>query len=507
MKGIMIQGTSSDVGKSLIATALCRAFVNEGYRVAPFKSQNMSNNSYVTADGKEIGRAQGVQAEAARIEASVWMNPILLKPQSEQQAEVVLLGKARNSLSGRDYRESFYKIGLDTIRIALKKLGESYDMLVMEGAGSPVEINLKDKELVNMKVAEMADVPVILVADIDRGGVFASIIGTLELLARKERERVVGIIINKFRGDQSLFEDGVKWIEEKAGIPVLGVLPYLENHMIDGEDSLSIQPFSRKTGKDILDIAVLRPPYISNYSDIDPFYYEEDVSVRWVSCASEIGTPDAVIIPGTKSTLRDLRYFKENGLADWLKNYAEDGGYIAGICGGYQMLGRNLIDQAGSDTGTPFEKEKGMNLIPADTFFREIKKTVTVRGRMHPNTMIPITEEFDGYEIHLGETLLDSGFSKNRLLLLENGEEDGFYGNEGRLIGTYMHHLFHNDEWRGAWLNVLRKQKEYPLKDPTHIKVLKDEKYNELAAGTLKHLDWEKLKEIVFNWRSNDDMA
>ncbi|MBU8879909.1 cobyric acid synthase [Bacillus sp. FJAT-29790] len=240
MKGIMIQGTASDVGKSLIATGLCRAFANEGYRVAPFKSQNMSNFTYTMKNGKEIGRAQGIQAEAAKTKASVWMNPILLKPRTDERSEVVLLGKVTETLSGKGYRDSFYEKGLETIQTALETLSKDYDLLVMEGAGSPVEINLKEKELVNMKVAEMADVPVILVADIDRGGVFASIVGTLELLTYKERVRIKGIIINKFRGDLSLFENGVKWIEEKTGIPVIGVLPYLENHMIPEEDSLSM---------------------------------------------------------------------------------------------------------------------------------------------------------------------------------------------------------------------------------------------------------------------------
>ncbi|QED46343.1 cobyric acid synthase [Cytobacillus dafuensis] len=239
MKGIMIQGTASDVGKSLIATALCRAFANEGFRVAPFKSQNMCNFSYITYDGKEIGRAQGIQAEAAKTIANEWMNPILLKPRLGLQSEVVFLGQTMETISGKSYRESFYEKGIQAIETALKKLSMDYELLVMEGAGSPVEINLKDKELVNMKVAEMADVPVILVADIERGGVFASIVGTLELFTIEERQRVQGIIINKFRGKPNLFEDGVRWIEERTGIPVIGVLPYIENHMIAEEDSLS----------------------------------------------------------------------------------------------------------------------------------------------------------------------------------------------------------------------------------------------------------------------------
>jgi adenosylcobyric acid synthase len=244
MKGVMIQGTASDVGKSLIATALCRLFSNEGVKVAPFKSQNMANNSYITLDGLEIGLAQGIQAEAARTDATVWMNPILLKPQSSMNSEIILLGKPVETLSGSDYRESFYEIGIGVIEKALGQLRKDYEVLILEGAGSPVEMNLKRKELVNMKVAQMADVPVFLVSDIDRGGIFASLIGTLELLTKEERSRVKGIIINKFRGDPSLFQDGVEWIEDKTGIPVLGVLPYIHNHMIEREDSTDI-PISK----------------------------------------------------------------------------------------------------------------------------------------------------------------------------------------------------------------------------------------------------------------------
>ncbi|WP_084374934.1 cobyric acid synthase [Neobacillus soli] len=240
MKGIMIQGTASDVGKSLIATALCRILANEGVNVAPFKSQNMSTFSYVTQDGKVISRAQAIQAEAARLEATVWMNPILLKPSNNQHSEVIYLGETIDTVSGLGYREHYYEKGLEAIKKSLERLEKEYEMIVIEGAGSPVEINLNDREIVNMKVAEMADVPVVLVADIDRGGVFASIVGTLELLKPEERQRVKGLVINKFRGDLSLFEDGIHWLEEKTGIPVLGVLPFIENHRIEVEDSLSM---------------------------------------------------------------------------------------------------------------------------------------------------------------------------------------------------------------------------------------------------------------------------
>lgn len=503
MKGIMVQGTSSDVGKSLIATGICRALANEGIPVAPFKSQNMSNNSYVTIDGKEIGRAQGIQAEAAKTPASVWMNPILLKPRSDQQSEIVLLGKAIQTMTGKGYRESFYEKGLEAISSALAKLEKDYEVLVMEGAGSPVEINLKDKELVNMKVAEMADVPVVLVADIDRGGVFASIVGTLELLDDQERARVKGLIINKFRGDLSLFTDGVKWLEEKTGIPVLGVLPYLEGHMIDGEDSLSLPASSVNKEEKLLDIAVLKPPYISNYSDIEPFYYEPDVAIRWVSSLSETGHPDAVILPGTKSTIRDLQYFKNAGLDGWLKPYAEAGGSIVGICGGYQMLGMQLADPHGADTGMAFASEEGLGLIPGVTTFLKEKTTVRAEGTVHAvkGRNLPVS----GYEIHLGDTVLDC--ADHHFLLLKGGRAEGYYGKDGRIIGTYLHHLFHNDEWRNEWLNSLRKLKGFPLRGVVPVSSVKNEKYDELALHLLQHLDWAKLRQIIDQWGTEHEMA
>ncbi|GAM12203.1 cobyric acid synthase [Mesobacillus selenatarsenatis] len=500
MKGIMILGTASDVGKSLIATGICRAYANECIRVAPFKSQNMSNNSYVTIDGKEIGRAQGIQAEAARTEATVMMNPILLKPRSDQHSEVILFGKALKTMSGKKYRDAFYEQGLKAIQTAFENLDQEFEMIVMEGAGSPVEINLKDRELVNMKVAEIADVPAVLVADIDRGGVFASIIGTLELLTPEERSRVKGLIINKFRGDLSLFEDGVKWLESKTGIPILGVLPYIENHMIDGEDSLSIPASTYRTG---LDIAVIKPPYISNYSDIEPFYFEADVSIRWVSRLDELGHPDAVILPGTKSTIRDLQYFKAAGFDTWLVHYAENGGFIAGICGGYQMLGERLIDPYGSDTGLVSAQVKGLGIIPAVTAFLPDKTTTRTEAVVHPNTGFNLSVE--GYEIHLGETLLSS--ECQRFLLLKDGKEEGYYGKNGRVIGTYLHHLFNNDEWRNHWLNSIRKAKGEPERDPVYISRLKDQKYDELAAHIKRHLDWEGLKEISEKWGTGHELV
>jgi adenosylcobyric acid synthase len=498
MKGVMVQGTASDVGKSLIVTALCRMLANEGIKVAPFKSQNMSNNSYVTLDGKEIGRAQGIQAEAAKTQATVWMNPILLKPRSHMKSEVVYLGKAAESLSGREYRDRFYEKGLEVIKESFTHLEKEYDLLVIEGAGSPVEINLKDREIVNMKVAEMADVPVILVSDIDRGGVFASIVGTLELLEPEERKRVAGLIINKFRGDLSLFEDGIRWLEEKTGIPVLGVLPYVENHMIDGEDSLSIsqQFISRKSAN--LDIAVIQLPFISNYSDLEPFMYEEDVSLRWVKEPSEFGRPDAVIIPGTKSTISDLNDLRAKNLDDSILKHLEEGGSLVGICGGYQMLGNDMVDEAGSDTGIANSSIKGLGIIPARTFFQHEKETIRTAATLHEDTGLRERYRLEGYEIHLGRTMLArEGCS---FLQTADGKPDGYYGENGRIIGTYLHHLFHNDQWRNQWLNRIREQKGLETKEVVHIGDYKDQRFNDLAEQMKKYINWDLFNKIINQW-------
>ncbi|WP_026566967.1 cobyric acid synthase [Bacillus sp. UNC41MFS5] len=500
MKGIMIQGTASDVGKSLIVTALCRILSNEGVRVTPFKSQNMSNNSYVTRDGKEIGRAQGIQAEAARVEPTVWMNPILLKPRSAQDAEIVYLGKAIDTLSGCGYRDHFYEKGLAVIKKSLQHLADKYEVVVIEGAGSPVEINLKDRELVNMKVAELADIPVVLVADIDRGGVFASIVGTLDLLEPNERQRVVGVIINKFRGDLSLFEDGVQWLEEKTGVPVLGVLPFVENHMIDGEDSLSIMTQFASPKKRTLDIAVIHLPFISNYSDLEPFLFEEDVTIRWVKHASEFGQPDAIIIPGTKSTISDLQNIRENQLDILIKKHVANGGFIVGICGGYQILGEELIDKAGRDTNIPNYNVKGLRIIPAITTFYQEKETHRVNAQYHQATGLPANQRLEGYEIHLGKT----NFSNEAIpfLTLANGEEDGYFGNDGQIIGTYLHHLFHNDEWRNQWLNMIRKNNGLPIQGIQSISEFKDKRFDFLANEMKSHIKWDLMEKLIHQWGS-----
>ncbi|WP_338781567.1 cobyric acid synthase [Metabacillus sp. FJAT-52054] len=488
MKGIMLQGTSSDAGKSLLTAALCRIFFNKGLNTAPFKSQNMSNNSYVTADGMEIGRAQGVQAEAAGQEATVYMNPILLKPSSDMQAEVVLFGKRDCVLSGMAYRTDYYQKGLQAIRTSLDELSKRHSYIIAEGAGSPAEVNLNDRELVNMKVAELAELPVILVADIERGGVFASIVGTLALLSPDDRNRVKGLIINKFRGDLELFQDGADWLEEQTGLPVLGIIPFLHGHMIEGEDSLSIASiFPEKTVYSV-DIAVVHLPSISNYTDFEPFLYEKDVRIRFVAKASDFGNPDAVILPGTKSTLADLKTIQDNGLGESIKAHADAGKAVLGICGGYQMLGEKLADPYGTDTGKQGESAVGLRLLPVSTEFGMIKETTRRKGFTAENCglgRIPV----DGYEIHMGVTKSESIYP-----FLEFPGGNGDAGTvSGSIIGTYMHHLFYNDSFRTAWLNRLRKAKGLKPATELNLEAVKDLRYNLLAEQVEKHLDMEKL--------------
>jgi adenosylcobyric acid synthase len=333
----MIQGTSSDAGKSYIATGLCRIFSNMGYKVAPFKSQNMSNNSYVTYDGFEIGRAQGVQAEAARQIANVHMNPILLKPMKDTRSEVVLHGKVYKHYSGMEYGKKFtLKKGMEAVRESLEFIDNNYDMVVIEGAGSPAEVNLNDREIVNMRIAKEADVDVILVTDIDRGGSFASLVGTLELVF-EHRHRIKGVIFNKFRGNIKLLEDGLKWFEDYTKVKVVGVIPYMQDVYIETEDAQSKHILYNEDKSKQLDIVVIHMDRVSNNTDIEPFVHEKDVNVRIVKNSNEFGNPHGVIIPGTKSTISDLESLIESGLAKKIKEYYKQGGIVFGICGGYQI--------------------------------------------------------------------------------------------------------------------------------------------------------------------------
>ena len=480
MQGIMVQGTSSDVGKSMICTAFCRIMAEEGYRVAPFKSQNMSNNSYVTIWGEEIGRAQGVQAEAAGIVATVNMNPILLKPENDMKSQVVLFGKKLCAMDGMDYRQHFYEQGLKAIDQALLNLSQDFTHLVIEGAGSPAEVNLNDRELVNMAVAERADVPVILVADIERGGVFASIVGTLALMPQPER--VKGLLINKFRGDLRLFEDGVAFLESYTGIPVLGVIPYLPEHGIEQEDSLGVRELAKTFSQRPIDIAVLKHPYLSNFTDIEALLKEPDVSVRWVELVKDIGQPDIVILPGTKSTIVDLRYWKGQQLEEALKALPEET-WIVGLCGGFQMLGQQLSDPFGHD-GLKVDVEQGLALVPGmKTYFTEEKFVQRRKGMARlEEVYVPV----EGYEIHTGRC--NSIFSP--LIQYENGSE-GY--RKDRILGTHLHGLFNQQEFRHAFLEPLRKAKNLP--EPTVSEEI--DRYASWVQHVKQHINWQAVEELM----------
>ncbi len=492
MKGLMIQGTSSDAGKSFLVTALCRIFSNEGFSVCPFKSQNMSNNSYVTLDGCEIGRAQGVQAEAARQEPSVLMNPILLKPKKDTSSEIVLFGKVHSSKDGKDYyREFTMGKGIEAVRYALKEIDNNFDLIVIEGAGSPVEMNLNDREIVNMRIANEADVPVILVTDIDRGGSMGSIVGTLELLG-KDRKRVKGIIFNKFRGDLSLFDDGIRFIENYTGVKVVGVMPYLKDIRLENEDNLSTDYYYTSCEKEKIIIGVVDVPFVSNNTDIEIFRYESDVEIRKLDRFTDFSSLDAVIIPGTKSTVLDMKYLFETQISQKIISFYENGGFVFGICGGYQMLGQKIFDENKIDNNEIIEID-GLALLPMNTYFKNEKtvKRVNAKG-VHP---IIKAMDLNGYEIHLGQSeILTDAFSP---IAKTSDAFDGLADKDFKVAGTYIHNIFHNDAFRNSWLNLIRKKKGYALKEPVNTNVLKEQDYEKLAGYARKYLDIDYIKKIM----------
>ena len=398
---IMIQGTMSNAGKSVLAGGLCRVFHQDGYQVAPFKSQNMALNSFITREGLEMGRAQVMQAEAAGIEPLAIMNPILLKPTNDTGSQVILNGEVQGVMSAMEYfrRKREY---IPVIKSAYQKLDEQFDIIVIEGAGSPAEINLKREDIVNMGMAEMVDAPVLLAGDIDRGGVFAQIVGTIELLEEQERRRIKGTIINKFRGDKEILRPGLDMLEEKTKIPVCGVVPYF--HLdIDEEDSLS-ERFTHREKKGLLDIAVIRLPRISNFTDLMPLESMDEVGVRYVTSASQFGTPDAVILPGSKNTMEDLKWLRQCGLEGKILRHAASGKTVFGICGGYQMMGELLQDPKGVEAGGEL---KGMGLLPIQTVFAGEKMRTRVQGTFEglSGSLSSLSQvPLEGYEIHMGVT-------------------------------------------------------------------------------------------------------
>ncbi|NJK37406.1 MAG: cobyric acid synthase CobQ [Oscillatoriales cyanobacterium SM2_3_0] len=444
----MVVGTTSHAGKSMLVTALCRILRRRGVSVAPFKGQNMALNSYVTSSGGEIGYAQVVQAWAAGLVPTVEMNPILLKPQGNMTSQIILKGKAVDCVQAQDYYERYFDIGWQTITKCLDHLTSEYQLLVCEGAGSPAEVNLKHRDLTNMRVAQYLTAKTLLVVDIDRGGAFAHVVGTLQLLEPAERKLIQGIVINKFRGQRSLLQSGINWLEEYTGIPVIGVIPWFEINL-PAEDSLSL--FDRRSGgspQAEVTIAVIRLPRIANFTDFDPLDAEATVRVKYVDLTETLGHPDAVIIPGSKTTISDLLALKESGMAGQIQDYLAAGGQVMGICGGYQMLGQTITDPYG------LEGKKGdypgLGLLPLKTILDRqkvsAKRAVT---SAYPQVGFPI----EGYEIHQGRTqVLDRDITAPMF-------DDiglGVINQQQSVWGHYLHGIFDNSAWRRAWLNHLR---------------------------------------------------
>jgi adenosylcobyric acid synthase len=496
-KFLMIQGTASSVGKSIIVAGLCRIFRQDGFKVAPFKAQNMALNSFVTKEGGEIGRAQAVQAEAAGIEPSVYMNPVLLKPEADASSQVIVLGKVDKTLKASQYYKHTPNL-LKVIEDSLNRLRSNYDIVVIEGAGSPAEINLKKREIVNMRVAKMANAPVLLVGDIDRGGVFASIIGTLELLTKVERDLIKGFIINKFRGDLKLLKPGLDLLEKRTGKPVLGVLPYLRDIAIAQEDSVYLDERA-STAKGTVDVAVIRLPHISNYDDFDPLE-EQDCTVRYVTRASELGNPDLLILPGTKSTIADLIYLQQQGLAQAIIHQAQSGIPVIGICGGYQMLGNKIYDpdQVESKHGSI----AGLSLLNSTTVFNHRKTTTQVKAQVTANEGLLKGlkgVEVTGYEIHMGHTSGQKCQPVFRILETPKGEADyldGAVSSDGFVFGSYIHGLFHNVSFTHRLLNRLRQLRGLPTISAPSTN--RQEIYDKLAAIIRQNLDMPQVYKITF---------
>ena len=446
----MIVGTTSHAGKSLMTAIVCRILNRRGWRVAPFKAQNMALNAYVTASGGEIGHAQAVQAWAAGVAPVVEMNPILLKPQGDMTSQVIIKGKAIGRVNAAEYYEQFFDLGWQAVEESLRRLSEDFDLVVCEGAGSPAEINLKHRDLANMRVAKYLDAPTLLVVDIDRGGAFAHVIGTLELLEPEERALIRGVIINKFRGQRALLQPGIDWLQERTGIPVIGVVPWLD-HTFPSEDSLSLldRPSNPPTGE--INIAVVRLPRISNFTDFDPLEAEASVAVKYISPKQPLGHPDAVIIPGSKTTIADLIILHKTGMAEEIQNYVAAGGTVLGICGGFQMLGKILADPEGIEGQEG--RYKGLGLLPLKTVIagQKVTRQRTVTSNF-PQEGLPVT----GYEIHQGRT---RQMEEEGTQFLFDDPNLGVVDNTQSVWGTYLHGIFDNGPWRRAWLNRLRQQR------------------------------------------------
>jgi adenosylcobyric acid synthase len=501
-KNLMILGTGSDVGKSVLVAGLCRILKQDGYRVAPFKAQNMALNSFITPEGGEMGRAQVVQAEAAGIEPHIDMNPILLKPTSNVGSQVILQGKVLGNFTAEEY----YRKKPDLVAHVMESYGRlesKYEVLLMEGAGSAAEINLRDKDLVNLSMAERVSAPVILVADIDRGGVFASIVGHMELFTPPERELVKGFIINKFRGDPALLRSGLEFIEARTERPVLGLVHYFNDIHIPEEDSVALDlkiRTAKKRPEEQVRIGVIRLPHISNYTDFDSLEQEPSVYLTYFNAPEQVFEMDLVILPGSKNTLNDLRYLYSQGLAEAIIAFHARGGTVVGICGGYQMLGQKVLDPKGVESD--LQEVAGLGLLEMETELLGDKVTTQVKARLlWPELAGP--EEIRGYEIHMGRSrslgsataLLEISESNSRPVRVR----DGLVSEDGRVWGTYVHGLFDNDSLRHRLISrFLRGDDLVPTKERLRsFHQWKEEQYNKLAAHLRNHLDMSSIYKVI----------
>lgn len=502
-KGIMFQGTGSGVGKSILTAAFCRIFKQDGYSVAPFKSQNMALNSFITKDGMEMGRAQVFQAEAAGLEPDVRMNPILLKPTTDKKSQVIINGKVYKNMNAVEYFD-FKPQLIDMVQGTYDDLSKDYDVTVIEGAGSPAEINLKHKDLVNMGMAKMAKSPVILVGDIDRGGVFAWLAGTIQLLEEDEKTLVKGVIINKFRGDVKILEPGLRMLEDIIKIPVLGVIPYMDVK-IEDEDSLA-ERFTRKSsGSGDIEVAAIHLPHVSNFTDLNVFETQEDVHLRYVMRGDSIGNPDLIIIPGSKNTIEDLIYLKESGLESEIKKLHDKGTLVFGICGGYQMLGKKIYDPKGIECG--IEEIEGLGLLDIETTFEGEKVTTQVNAVIEPGHLGHYQNlgdmEVEGYEIHMGRSTLGP-HSKHFGRIVKRLEEDandaeGAISNDGKAAGTYLHGIFDNINFTRALLNNIRKEKglDEIQSSVSSFKEFKEKEYDNIANKVRASVDMDAIYKIL----------
>jgi adenosylcobyric acid synthase len=495
----MVQGTTSSAGKSLLVTALCRYYRQQGVRVAPFKSQNMALNSAVTPDGREIGRAQAVQAEAAGVAPSADMNPILLKPEGDRGAQVVVLGRPIGSMSAVAYHA--YKPELcGVIAASLARLRAAYDVVVIEGAGSPAEINLKDRDIVNMHVARLADAPVLLVGDIDRGGVFAALVGTLALLEPGDRARVAGFLINRFRGERRLLESGLELLAARTGVPVLGVVPFIPERLVPAEDSLDLDRIAGAVEDAVVEVAVVRLPRIANFDDFEPLAEEPRVRVRFVGTTAELAGADLIVLPGTKTTLADLTWLHESGIGAAVRSAAAAGRPVLGVCGGYQMLGDRVEDPDGLEgiVGT----RPGLDLLPVTTTLAGAKRTVRVRARVvAPRGLLAGADghEVAAYEIHVGRTrgAGDAVFTVTTRGGEPVAEPDGAVSADGAVSGTYLHGMFADDRLRGAVLRAVASRAGRPPDPRWGSPRRAAERYDRLADIVAASVDVGAVAKLV----------